>query len=74
MKDARRLENLNYENGVIGYAIDLIEFDPDFEPAFWYVFQDTLVMEDLASARRLMGRARMVTLEGELLEKSGGQW
>ncbi|MEL7665433.1 MAG: chromosome segregation protein SMC [Methanosarcina mazei] len=71
MKDARRLENLNYENGVIGYAIDLIEFDPDFEPAFWYVFQDTLVMEDLASARRLMGRARMVTLEGELLEKSG---
>ena len=43
----------------------------DFEPAFWYVFQDTLVMENLASARRLMGKARMVTLEGELLEKSG---
>ncbi|MGB9131560.1 MAG: chromosome segregation protein SMC [Methanosarcina sp.] len=71
MKDSRRLENLNYENGVIGYAIDLVEFDPEFEPAFWYVFQDTLVMEDLASARRLMGKARMVTLEGELLEKSG---
>ncbi|MGB9928730.1 MAG: chromosome segregation protein SMC, partial [Methanosarcina sp.] len=71
MKESRRLENLNYGNGIIGYAIDLIEFDPDFEPAFWYVFQDTLVMEDLASARQLMGRARMVTLEGELLEKSG---
>jgi chromosome segregation protein len=71
MKDSRRLENLSYENGVIGYAIDLVEFDSDFEPAFWYVFQDTLVMEDLASARRLMGKARMVTLEGELLEKSG---
>ncbi len=71
MKDSRRLDNLSYENGVIGYAIDLIEFDPDFEPAFWYVFQDTLVMENLASARRLMGKARMVTLEGELLEKSG---
>lgn len=71
MKDSRRLDNLSYENGVIGYAIDLIEFDPDFEPAFWYVFQDTLVMENLSSARRLMGKARMVTLEGELLEKSG---
>jgi chromosome segregation protein len=71
MKESRRLGNLSYENGVIGYAIDLLEFDSDFEPAFWYVFQDTIVMEDLASARRLMGKARMVTLEGELLEKSG---
>ena len=71
MKESRRLENLSYENGLIGYAIDLIEFDSDFEPAFWYVFQDTLVMENMASARRLMGKARMVTLEGELLEKSG---
>jgi len=71
MKEPRRLENLSYEDGVIGYAIDLIQFDSGFEPAFWYVFQDTLVMENLASARRLMGKARMVTLEGELLEKSG---
>lgn len=71
MRESRRLEDLSYESGVIGYAIDLIEFDPYFEPAFWYVFQDTLVMENLSSARRLMGKVRMVTLEGELLEKSG---
>jgi chromosome segregation protein len=71
MRESRRLDNLSYSNGVIGYAIDLIEFDPNFEPAFWYVFQDTLVMENLSSARQLMGKARMVTLEGELLEKSG---
>lgn len=71
MKESRRLENLSHENGVIGYAIDLIEFDSDFEPAFWYVFQDTLVMKDLDSARRLIGKTRIVTLEGELLEKSG---
>lgn len=71
MRESRRLEDLSYESGVIGYAIDLIEFDPCFEPAFWYVFQDTLVMENLASARRLIGKVRMVTLEGELLEKSG---
>ncbi|MDY0129997.1 MAG: chromosome segregation protein SMC [Methanosarcina vacuolata] len=71
LREPRRLENLSYENGVIGYAIDLIQFDSGFESAFWYVFQDTLVMEKLESARRLMGKARMVTLEGELLEKSG---
>jgi chromosome segregation protein len=71
MRESRRLEDLSYESGVIGYAIDLIEFDPLFEPAFWYVFQDTLVMENLESARRLIGKVRMVTLEGELLEKSG---
>ena len=29
MKESRRLENLSHENGVIGYAIDLIEFDSD---------------------------------------------
>ena len=30
MKKSRRLENLSYENGVIGYAIDLLEFDSRF--------------------------------------------
>jgi len=40
-------------------------------PAFWYVFRDTLVVESLNHARQLMGRYRMVTLEGDLVEKSG---
>ena len=38
---------------------------------FRYVFGDTLVFRDLASARRELGRSRAVTLDGELLEKSG---
>lgn len=71
MNRAGRLEPLSYENGVIGYAINLIDFDSQFESAFWYVFRDTLVLDSLASARRLIGRFRMVTLEGEVLEKSG---
>ncbi|HII00644.1 TPA: chromosome segregation protein SMC [Methanosarcinaceae archaeon] len=71
MAQAGRLENLNYDSGIVGYAIDLIEFDPAFESAFWYVFRDTLVLDTLDNARRLMGRYRMVTLEGEVLEKSG---
>lgn len=71
MRRPGRLDPLSYENGVIGYAIDLIEFESEFESAFWYVFRDTVVMDSLTSARRLLGSARMVTLEGEVLEKSG---
>lgn len=58
------------EKGVIDYAINLVEYDPKFNEAFCYVFGDTLVVKDLDAARKLMPR-RMVTLEGELIEKSG---
>ncbi|MCD4845226.1 MAG: chromosome segregation protein SMC [Methanosarcinales archaeon] len=57
--------------GVIDYAINLVEFGDKFERVFHYVFRDTLVVEDMDAARRLMGGLRMVTLEGELVEKSG---
>ena len=57
--------------GVIDYAINLVDFDRKFDAAFHYVFRDTLIVEDLATARRLMGGLRMVTLEGEVVEKSG---
>ncbi|MDD1739144.1 MAG: chromosome segregation protein SMC [Methanothrix sp.] len=57
--------------GVVDYALNLVDFDAKFLPAFWYVFRDTLVMDSLSSARPLMGRYRMVTLEGDLVERSG---
>src|SRR5690606_10872362 len=60
----------NYE-GIVDYAFNLIDFDPKFQGAFWYVFRDTLVVENLNHARALMGRYRMVTLEGDLVERSG---
>ena len=60
----------NHE-GVVDYALNLVEYDAKFLPAFWYVFRDTLVVESLSHARPLMGRYRMVTLEGDLVEKSG---
>jgi chromosome segregation protein len=59
------------EPGVVDYALNLVGFDPRFLPAFWHVFRETLVVKDLDTARRLMGRYRMVTLEGELVEKGG---
>jgi len=57
--------------GLVGRAVDLLRFEPVYTEVFRHVFGDTLVFEDLASARRELGRCRAVTLEGELLERSG---
>jgi len=57
--------------GLVGRAVELVRFEPVYGEVFRYVFGDTLVFRDLASARRELGRARAVTLDGELLEKSG---
>ncbi|MFM1811451.1 MAG: Chromosome partition protein Smc, partial [Cyanobacteriota bacterium] len=57
--------------GLVGRAVELVRHEPVYAEVFRYVFGDTLVFSDLASARRELGRCRAVTLEGELLEKSG---
>ncbi|MCP9935071.1 chromosome segregation protein SMC [Cyanobium sp. Candia 9D4] len=57
--------------GLVGRAVDLIRHEPVYTDVFRYVFGDTLVFATLADARRELGRCRAVTLEGELLEKSG---
>lgn len=54
-----------------GYATDLIDFDPRYTNAFWYVFQDTMVVNSMDQARELMGGIRLVTKQGELIEASG---
>ena len=58
-------------DGLVGRAVELVRFEPVYSEVFRYVFGDTLVFRDLASARRELGRCRAVTLDGELLEKSG---
>ncbi len=59
------------EPGVIDYAVNLIEYDPKYDRAFAVTLGATIVVDTLERARRLIGKYRMVTLEGELLEKSG---
>ncbi len=63
--------NLNKNTGLIGKAIDLIQFDSTYKNVFLYVFGETIVFSDLSSARDQLGIKRAVTLDGELLEKSG---
>ena len=57
--------------GAQGFAIDLVRFDAALQPAFWYVFGETVVMDDLAHARAQMGGVRLVTLTGDLIEATG---
>ena len=57
--------------GLIARAVELIRYEPIYSDVFGYVFGDTQVFSDLGSARQQIGRFRAVTLEGELLEKSG---
>ena len=55
----------------LGYAIDHIDFKPEYRSVFWYVFADTIVVDNINTGRRLMGGVRIVTKSGELLEASG---
>ncbi|MHC1567120.1 MAG: chromosome segregation protein SMC [Candidatus Syntropharchaeia archaeon] len=57
--------------GVIDYAINLITYDKKFHPAFSYVFGDTLVVDRIETAMKLINKFRIVTLDGDLIEKSG---
>ena len=57
--------------GVVDFARNLVAYDARYEPVFSYVLGSTLVVEEMATARELMGDYRMVTLEGDLVEKSG---
>lgn len=54
----------------IGYAIDLIKIDSQFYPAAEYILGNTLVVDNIETARRIRGY-RIVTLDGDLVEKSG---
>lgn len=54
-----------------GFAIDLVDFKEEYRGAFWYVFGDTVVVNGLDDARRLMGGVRLVDLKGSLIEASG---
>ncbi len=65
------LKNLK-SPGIRGLAIDLVTYDHQFEKVFSYVFENTIVVEDVETARKIgVGNYRMVTMSGDLLETSG---
>jgi chromosome segregation protein len=68
---SRGLGSLPDHDGVIDFAYNLVDFDPQYADVFSYVLGDTVVVEDIETARELMGRYRLATLDGDLVEKSG---
>jgi chromosome segregation protein len=69
--DDRGLPRLPNKPGVVDFARNIVEYDAEYEGIFSYVLGSTLVVEDMDTARSLMGDYRMVTLDGDLVEKSG---
>jgi len=66
------LEDVLSQPGVIGLASDLVGFDRKYQKVFELVFGGTVVVEDIDSAKAVgINRERMVTLDGDVLEKTG---
>ncbi|MBS3133299.1 chromosome segregation protein SMC [Candidatus Woesearchaeota archaeon] len=60
------------EEGSHGMAVDIVSFEPKYKSVFDYVFGNTIVVDDIETARRIgIGGHRMVTLDGDLTEISG---
>lgn len=56
----------------LGLALDFITFDQRFERVFSFIFGTTLVVSDLSAAERVgVSRMRMVTLAGDIAERTG---
>jgi len=62
---------LNYP-GVIGRLIDFVQFDEKYISPMTFIFGDTIVVSDIEIAKDdgLIGKVRMVTIHGDVIEKS----
>lgn len=66
-----RIPEWKRPEGLVDYAVDLIDCDDRYQRVFQFVFGGTAVFETLTAARAHLGQLRMVTLDGDLLETSG---
>ncbi len=66
------IDNILSMPGVLGLAADIIKHEDKFDNIFSFVFGQTVVVENLSVAQKIgIGRARMVTLAGDMVEKTG---
>ncbi len=66
-----RLTDVPHDSGVLGRALDFVRYDEKYARAMAYVFGDTLVVESVDDAKKLAGKYRAVTLDGDIVERSG---
>lgn len=56
----------------LGLLMDYVKFDSEVEKAVQYAFGETILISNMDEAKKIgIGKYRMVTLDGELFEKSG---
>ncbi len=72
MKPMRSLPSYEAKQlGAIDYALNLITFPEIYADVFGFVCGNTLVFANFQLARPYIGKYRIVTLEGELMETTG---
>jgi chromosome segregation protein len=60
------------ENGAIGFAQELISFDEKYAKVYSQIFGSTVIVDNLDNAKDVgVGRERLITLEGDIIEKAG---
>lgn len=59
------------KEGVLGFAHEMLDYDPRIDTAVRFVLRNTLVVENMSYARRYMGGIRLVTLRGDMTEAGG---
>jgi chromosome segregation protein len=62
---------LSESGSCVSPIIELLKFDRKFEKAFKFACSNTLLMASFKDAEKSVGRARMVTAQGELFEPHG---
>ncbi len=62
---------LKYAQGFVDLAVNLVNCESRYQNIFIYVFGNTVIFETLNDARPHLGKYRLVTLGGEILETSG---
>lgn len=60
-------------DGVIGRAVDLVEFKEEYRTLFNYIFGSSVIVENLNIAKELskIHKVRFVSLDGDVVEASG---
>ncbi len=57
--------------GVIGFAYELLEYDPRIDAAIKFALRNTLIVDSMEIARQNMGGVRLVTMRGDITEAGG---
>ena len=71
IRDIKIPSSLPRVKGVIDFVVNLLDYHTKFDRAIKFVFGDTLLVDNFETAKNLGVIHRIVTLDGEVFEKSG---